>query len=169
MCAMVSCTTSWKPTARTVITHDNTICSNSPFELVKLWLKLKSQSLYPLKCRFSCTVDKQKSAPSRKFSKFRNQIPVHYFVTLFEGFFLLSVGSITRLEECWSFLRRHALLLSSCPNLCIQQALNEPFETSAHTWAQSLVGDGGVQVIEWLNNDHHIVQESRWAGCLLGA
>ncbi|XP_070701511.1 telomerase protein component 1 [Pempheris klunzingeri] len=65
-----------------------------------------------------------------------------------------SFGSQSRLEDCQSFLRRHALLLSSWPALFIQQALNEPPETSAHTWAQGMVGKGGVRVVELLNNDH---------------
>nr|XP_046265032.1 telomerase protein component 1 [Scatophagus argus]XP_046265033.1 telomerase protein component 1 [Scatophagus argus] len=73
-----------------------------------------------------------------------------------------SSGFQDRLTECWSFLRRHALLLSSWPALCIQQALNEPPETFAHTWAQGLMGEGkgGVRVIEWLNNDHHLSKET---------
>uniref|UniRef100_A0AAQ6IID5 Telomerase-associated protein 1 n=1 Tax=Anabas testudineus TaxID=64144 RepID=A0AAQ6IID5_ANATE len=64
------------------------------------------------------------------------------------------------LEDCRSFLQRHAPLLSSWPNLFIQQALNELPETSAHTWAQSLVGKGGVQVVEWQNNGSQIVQDN---------
>ncbi|XP_051276117.1 telomerase protein component 1 [Dicentrarchus labrax] len=71
-----------------------------------------------------------------------------------------SFGLQGRLEDCRSFLRRHALLLSSWPALCIQQALNEPHETSAHTWAQGLVGKGGVRVVEWVNNDHQFLQET---------
>ncbi|XP_056246593.1 telomerase protein component 1 isoform X2 [Seriola aureovittata] len=63
-------------------------------------------------------------------------------------------------QDCRSFLRRHAALLSSWPPLFIQQALNEPPETSAHTWAQGLVGKGGVRVVEWLNNKDQIVQET---------
>ncbi|XP_044076665.1 telomerase protein component 1 isoform X2 [Siniperca chuatsi] len=71
-----------------------------------------------------------------------------------------SFGFQGRLEECRSFLQRHAPLLSSWPALCIQQALNEPPETSAHTWAQGLVGKGGLRVVEWLNNDHQILRET---------
>ncbi|XP_036939136.1 telomerase protein component 1 isoform X2 [Acanthopagrus latus] len=59
-----------------------------------------------------------------------------------------------KLLECWSFVQRHSFLLSSWPALCIQQALNEPPETFAHTWAQGLMGKGGVRVVEWLNNDY---------------
>lgn len=65
-----------------------------------------------------------------------------------------------RLEDCRSFLRRHGHLLSSWPALFVQQALNEPPETSAHTWAQGLVGKGGARVVEWLNNDSQILQET---------
>ncbi|TKS79483.1 Telomerase protein component 1 [Collichthys lucidus] len=64
------------------------------------------------------------------------------------------------LEDCRSFLQRHALVLSSWPALCIQQALNEPPETSAHTWAQSLMGKGGARVVEWLNNDCQLPESS---------
>ncbi|XP_071347004.1 telomerase protein component 1-like isoform X1 [Trachinotus anak] len=71
-----------------------------------------------------------------------------------------SFGLQDRLQDCRSFLQRHAPLLSSWPPLFIQQALNEPPETSAHTWAQGLVGKGGVRVVEWLNNKDQIVQET---------
>ncbi|XP_068604898.1 telomerase protein component 1 [Brachionichthys hirsutus] len=71
-----------------------------------------------------------------------------------------SFGIQDRLEECRSFLERHALLLSSWPALCIQQALNEPPETSAHIWAQGLVGKGSVRVVEWLNNTRHLQHEA---------
>ncbi|XP_026229628.1 telomerase protein component 1-like isoform X2 [Anabas testudineus] len=70
------------------------------------------------------------------------------------------VHSQGSLEDCRSFLQRHAPLLSSWPNLFIQQALNELPETSAHTWAQCLVGKGGVQVVEWQNNGSQIVQDN---------
>ncbi|XP_067462602.1 telomerase protein component 1 [Thunnus thynnus] len=71
-----------------------------------------------------------------------------------------SSGCQDSLQDCRSFLRRHAPLLSSWPALFIQQALNEPPETSAHTWARGLVGKGGVRVVEWLNNDSQITQET---------
>ncbi|XP_049888722.1 telomerase protein component 1 isoform X1 [Epinephelus moara] len=71
-----------------------------------------------------------------------------------------SFGFQGRLEDCRSFLRRHSPLLSSWPALFIQQALNEPAETSAHTWAQGLVGEGGARVVEWLNNDNQMLQET---------
>ncbi|XP_018533631.1 telomerase protein component 1 [Lates calcarifer] len=69
-------------------------------------------------------------------------------------------GFQDHLEDCRSFLQRHAPLLSSWPPLFIQQALNEPPQTTAHTWAQGLMGKGGIRVIEWLNNKDQIVQES---------
>ncbi|XP_037643580.1 telomerase protein component 1 isoform X2 [Sebastes umbrosus] len=65
-----------------------------------------------------------------------------------------------RLDDCRSFLRRHGSLLSSWPALFVQQALNEPPLTSAHTWAQGLMGKGGARVVEWLNNDGHTLEET---------
>ncbi|MEQ2194917.1 hypothetical protein XENOCAPTIV_004653, partial [Xenoophorus captivus] len=44
------------------------------------------------------------------------------------------------LENCRSFLKRHASTLSPWPALFVQQALNEPSETSAHIWAEGLSG-----------------------------
>ena len=73
--------------------------------------------------------------------------------------FVLSAGTQTRLQDCWSFLQRHAQLLSSWPALFIQQALNDPSQTSAHIWARGLVGKGGVRVVEWLNKIDHYAQE----------
>lgn len=83
---------------------------------------------------------------------------MHY--SLVSLLFFLSVASCDDQEECQSFLRRHAPLLSSWPALFIQQALNEPLETTAHTWAQGMMGQGGVRVVEWLNNDGRILQET---------
>ncbi|CAJ1072532.1 Hypothetical predicted protein [Xyrichtys novacula] len=71
-----------------------------------------------------------------------------------------SCGSQSLLEDCRSFLKRHSQMFSSWPALFIQQALNEPPETSAHTWAQGLMGKGGVRVVEWLNNDNEVQQET---------
>ncbi|XP_059200044.1 telomerase protein component 1 [Centropristis striata] len=65
-----------------------------------------------------------------------------------------------RVEDCQSFLRRHGSLLSSWPSLFIQQALNEPPNTSAHAWAQDLMGKGSPRVVEWLNNDYRVLQET---------
>lgn len=73
----------------------------------------------------------------------------------------LSVVISVGFQDCWSFLQRHAPLLSSWPPLFIQQALNEPPDTCAHTWAQGLVGQGGVRVVEWLNNKDHVVEKTR--------
>uniref|UniRef100_UPI0037E81F20 telomerase protein component 1 n=1 Tax=Semicossyphus pulcher TaxID=241346 RepID=UPI0037E81F20 len=69
-------------------------------------------------------------------------------------------GSQSCLEDCRSFLKRHAQLLSSWPALFLQQALNEPAGTSAHTWAKGLEGKGGVRVVQWLNNDNQPQQET---------
>ncbi|KAM3605500.1 uncharacterized protein V6R79_026311 [Siganus canaliculatus] len=71
-----------------------------------------------------------------------------------------SIGVQGPLEDCRRFLQRHALLLSSWPNLFLQQARNEPPDSSAHTWAQGLMGNGGVRVVEWLNNDHQLEESS---------
>ncbi|KAM7405298.1 hypothetical protein PAMP_012571 [Pampus punctatissimus] len=71
-----------------------------------------------------------------------------------------SSGCQDNLQDCRSFLRRHATVLSSWPALFIQQALNEPPTSSAHIWAQGLVGKGGVRVVERLNRDNQIVQEA---------
>ncbi|XP_031153943.1 telomerase protein component 1 isoform X2 [Sander lucioperca] len=71
-----------------------------------------------------------------------------------------SVSFQGHLDDCRNFLRRHSPLLSSWPPLFLQQALNEPPETSAHTWAQGLMGKGGARVVEWLNNDSQILQET---------
>ncbi|XP_034559516.1 telomerase protein component 1-like [Notolabrus celidotus] len=68
-----------------------------------------------------------------------------------------SFGSRSRLEDCRSFLKRHAQLLSSWPALFIQQALNEPPKTCAHTWAKGI--KGRVRVVECLNNDNKIQQK----------
>ncbi|CAG5896404.1 unnamed protein product, partial [Menidia menidia] len=62
------------------------------------------------------------------------------------------------LEDCRGFLRRHASTLAAWPALFIQQAFNEPPETSAHTWAEALVGKGGAPVVQCLNNNT-VVQE----------
>ncbi|KAL6103821.1 tep1 [Pungitius sinensis] len=70
-----------------------------------------------------------------------------------------SLGSRGRLDDCRSFLRRHGALLSSWPALFLQQALNEPPETAAHTWARGLTGRGGARVVEWLNNDDGAVPQ----------
>ncbi|XP_076601969.1 telomerase protein component 1 isoform X2 [Chaetodon auriga] len=72
----------------------------------------------------------------------------------------LYVGFHADLKDCQSFLQRHALLLSSWPALFIQQALNEPPWTAAHTWAQDLVVEGGVRVFELLNSYNQPPQES---------
>lgn len=66
--------------------------------------------------------------------------------------FVLSGDLSDRLEDCRGFLRRHGALLSSWPALFVQQALNEPPDTPAHTWAQSLARGGHEGVVEWLNN-----------------
>uniref|UniRef100_H3BYN6 Uncharacterized protein n=1 Tax=Tetraodon nigroviridis TaxID=99883 RepID=H3BYN6_TETNG len=63
-------------------------------------------------------------------------------------------SSAAALEDCRNFLRRHSLLLSSWPNLFIQQALNEPPDTSAHTWAQGLVAKGRAHIMKCLNSNN---------------
>ncbi|KAF3857940.1 hypothetical protein F7725_011141 [Dissostichus mawsoni] len=54
------------------------------------------------------------------------------------------------MNDCRSFLQRHGCLLSSWPALFVQQALNEPSYSSAHTWAQGLMGKGGARVVDEL-------------------
>ncbi|PWA30048.1 hypothetical protein CCH79_00009700, partial [Gambusia affinis] len=56
------------------------------------------------------------------------------------------------LDDCRGFLKRHTSTLSRWPALFVQQALNEPPETSAHIWAAGLEGNRGVRVIECLNS-----------------
>ncbi|XP_070830732.1 telomerase protein component 1-like [Chaetodon trifascialis] len=72
----------------------------------------------------------------------------------------LYVGFHADLKDCQSFLQRHALLLSSWPVLFIQQALNEPPWTSAHTWAQDLVAEGEARVVEVRNTYNQPLQET---------
>lgn len=76
-------------------------------------------------------------------------------------FLLLSVEPQSRLEDCRGFLQRHASLLSAWPALFVQQALDEPAETSAHAWAEGLIGRGGIRVVECLNKDKKTSQENR--------
>ncbi|XP_015251183.1 PREDICTED: telomerase protein component 1 [Cyprinodon variegatus] len=64
-----------------------------------------------------------------------------------------------RLDDCRCFLKRHTSTLSLWPALFIQQALNEPPETSAHIWAKGLVGKAGVCVIECLNSSKDYAEE----------
>ncbi|XP_054870069.1 telomerase protein component 1 isoform X2 [Amphiprion ocellaris] len=64
----------------------------------------------------------------------------------------------SHMEDCRGFLRRHASTLSSWPALFIQQAFNDPPDTSAHSWARGLVGRG-VRVIECLNNNSRADKE----------
>ncbi|KAM9844961.1 telomerase protein component 1 [Aulostomus maculatus] len=87
---------------------------------------------------------------------------LHHLLETYSGFDNKhkSAPSSESLEDCRSFLLRHAPLLSSWPALFIQQALNEPPETRAHIWAQGLVGKGHVRVIKWLNNNNQTVKES---------
>lgn len=92
------------------------------------------------------------SGTSRKHLKIRKaQIPANICESV--SFCPISACSSACLEDCRNFLQHHGLLLSSWPSLFIQQALNEPPHTSAHTWAQGLVKKGGVHVMTWLNND----------------
>lgn len=54
-------------------------------------------------------------------------------------------------KDCLSFLKRHSLLLSQWPALFVQTALNEPCDSSAHLWAESMTRKGGVHAVKWLN------------------
>lgn len=106
--------------------------------------------LYPV-----ISADKnQESAPSCKCLKvLYPQILARCLFYSFQFLFVLSASIQDDLKDCRNFLRRHASTLSSWPALFIQQALNEPQETSAHTWGKGMVGKGGVRVIECLNID----------------
>ncbi|XP_018613538.2 telomerase protein component 1 isoform X2 [Scleropages formosus] len=61
------------------------------------------------------------------------------------------------LEECHTFLKHHAHILSSWPALFVQQAFNEPEGGAAHTWAKGVLEQGqknsprGVHVMRWHN------------------
>ncbi|XP_034009134.1 telomerase protein component 1 [Trematomus bernacchii] len=99
-----------------------------------LYANVRHSLMHHLLETYSLYDDKHKSAPS-----------LHY-----EG----------RLEDCRSFLQRQGRLLSSWPALFVQQALNEPSYSSAHTWAQGLMGKGGARVVEWQNNDRKIHHET---------
>ncbi|XP_046882661.1 telomerase protein component 1 [Hypomesus transpacificus] len=68
----------------------------------------------------------------------------------------LSEVDASSLEDCHSFLKTHAALLSSWPALFVQQALNEPHDAPAHTWAQGLLGTGvRSHAVRWHNNTKH--------------
>ncbi|KAM3866164.1 telomerase protein component 1 [Diretmus argenteus] len=67
--------------------------------------------------------------------------------------FVPSAAIQGNMEDCWGFLQSQASLFSSWPALFIQQALNNPPQTSAHAWAQGLMGKGGARVVRWLNNN----------------
>ncbi|XP_061652420.1 telomerase protein component 1 isoform X2 [Phyllopteryx taeniolatus] len=64
------------------------------------------------------------------------------------------------IDDCRAFLQRHAAVLSQSPVLFVQQALNEPPETPANTWARGLLARESVRAVEWLNNDHQTFTES---------
>lgn len=81
---------------------------------------------------------------------------LHHIMEIYSTY----VDSLEGLQNCSNFLWRHTSLLSSWPSLFIQQALNEPPTTSAHTWAQGLRVKGGLRVIKWLNNDYQYLQET---------
>ncbi|KAL0966294.1 hypothetical protein UPYG_G00293480 [Umbra pygmaea] len=67
---------------------------------------------------------------------------------------LMSDEAQSGLKGCLGFLQQHAPLLALWPALFLQQALNEPHHTAAHTWAESMMGKEGkgVRVMRWLNN-----------------
>ncbi|KAJ8397340.1 hypothetical protein AAFF_G00438890 [Aldrovandia affinis] len=72
----------------------------------------------------------------------------------------------SNLEECRSFLQRHAALLSHWPALFLQQALNEPEGSTPHTWSQGIVGKqrggaaGAVRVMRWLNKPEQVREKA---------
>uniref|UniRef100_A0A8C2CVQ4 TROVE domain-containing protein n=1 Tax=Cyprinus carpio TaxID=7962 RepID=A0A8C2CVQ4_CYPCA len=54
-------------------------------------------------------------------------------------------------EDCLSFLKRHSLLFSQWPALFVQTALHESCDSSAHLWAESMMRNGGMHAVKWLN------------------
>ncbi|XP_016365537.1 telomerase protein component 1-like isoform X2 [Sinocyclocheilus rhinocerous] len=62
-----------------------------------------------------------------------------------------STDNMKDCEDCLSFLKRHSLLFSQWPALFVQTALNEPCDSSAHLWAESMTRNGGVHAVKWLN------------------
>ncbi|XP_059419370.1 telomerase protein component 1 isoform X2 [Carassius carassius] len=62
-----------------------------------------------------------------------------------------STDKMKDFEDCLSFLKRHSLLFSQWPALFVQTALNEPCDSSAHLWAESMTRNGGVHAVKWLN------------------
>lgn len=105
-----------------------------------------------------------KSGALRKHLKIQNPLKFLHVFERLSCMFLTVIpvcSSATALEDCRSFLQHHSLLLSSWPNLFIQQALNEPLDTSARTWAQGLVTKGGAHVMKWLNNNRQDCQHKR--------
>lgn len=70
-----------------------------------------------------------------------------------------STENSDELHYCWAFVKRHAPLLSVWPNLFIQQALNEPCDSAAHTWAKATVEEGHVRAVKWLNNSGDLDEE----------
>ncbi|XP_061694607.1 telomerase protein component 1 isoform X2 [Syngnathoides biaculeatus] len=72
----------------------------------------------------------------------------------------LTADQRASINDCRAFLQRHAAVLSQWPALFVQQALNEPPESPASTWARGLLASGCVRAVEWLNNDNQTVMES---------
>ncbi|TSK49623.1 Telomerase protein component 1 [Bagarius yarrelli] len=64
------------------------------------------------------------------------------------------------LVACHSFLKRHAPLLSHWPALFVQQALNEPDVSAAHTWAKRVVEEGNIHPVKWMNSFIESPQEA---------
>ncbi|XP_048050287.1 telomerase protein component 1-like isoform X2 [Megalobrama amblycephala] len=60
-------------------------------------------------------------------------------------------GNLMNFEDRLIFLKRHSFLLSQWPALFVQTALNEPCDSSAHLWAESMTRNGGVHAVKWLN------------------
>ncbi|XP_073705050.1 telomerase protein component 1 isoform X2 [Garra rufa] len=62
-----------------------------------------------------------------------------------------STGNMKDFEDCLNFLKCHSLLFSQWPALFVQTALNEPCDSSAHLWAESMTRNRGMHAVEWLN------------------
>lgn len=83
---------------------------------------------------------------------------LHHLLEIYSSVAVVPEGDQSSLEDCHSFLKGHAALLSSWPALFVQQAYNQPYDTAAHGWARSMV-EIGARAVRWLNNTNHAHQK----------
>ncbi len=84
-----------------------------------------------------------------------------FVVNLYQIYVCFS-ANMKDFEDCLSFLKRHSLLFSQWPALFVQTALNEPCDSSAHLWAESMMINGGVHAVKWLNCTDAAQKEARY-------